>query len=431
MNVVAFIPAKGSSTRVDNKNVRLLDGTPLVLHTLHKMLKCSLVNEVYLDTECTRIADLAKYLPVKILWRDAALATNATDGHELMVNQAAQVDADIYVQSLCTAPFVRPETVDRAIKILLEDPSYDSVVLVRNDKQYTWSNGTPDYGFDRVPNSMDLPQTVIEAMSLYVVRKSVARDTKRRYGNKTYLLEALPLETIDVNTPEEFELANYIASGLREHERVVLRLLRTELSSPMLSDILDDLGCNTAICGLSPFNPSDRILGRARTLSLRPLEEGEDFHGIYDALHSYDYVVPNDVLLIANKIPQYAYFGDLNARLALRAGAVGAIIDGMTRDTQSVRQLGLPVFARGAFCADVRKRATVESMNCPIEIGGQPVSPGDLVFADQDGVVIIPRKHERQVLDLALETLSKEHRITLDIVRNLPADQILSRSGAF
>jgi regulator of RNase E activity RraA/CMP-N-acetylneuraminic acid synthetase len=431
VRVVAFVPAKGSSQRVDDKNVRLLDGTPLVLHTLHKILKCTTVDEVFLDTESQKIADLARHLPVRVLWRNPDLATNATDGHELFVNQVAQVDADIYVQSLCTAPFVHPETVDRAVRILKEDPSYDSVVLVRKDKQYTWSEGTPDYGTARIPNSVDLPETVIEAMSLYVVRKSAVQSTKRRFGNRTYLLEASPLEAIDVNTPAEFELADFIASGLRERERVILRLLRTELSSAMLSDILDDIGCNTAISGLAPFNPSDRILGRARTLSLRPLEDGEDFHGIYDALKSYDFVVPNDVLLVANKVPQYAYFGDLNARLALRAGAVGAIIDGVTRDTQSVRQLGLPVFARGAFCADVRKRATVEDMNCPIEIGGQPVAPGDLVFADADGVIIIPRKYELQVIDQAMETLAKEHRITLDIVRNLPADQILSRSGAF
>lgn len=431
MKVVAFVPAKGSSERVENKNARLLDGRPLVVRTLERLLQCRSIDEVYLDTESHDIARLARHLPVKIMKRSRFLASNGTDGHALFMNEVRHVDADIYVQALCTAPFVTPETVDRAIETLKTNASYDSVALVRKEKQYLWTDQRPEYGHGRIPNSVDLPATTIEAMSLYVVRRQAALETSRRFGNRVFLMEASPIELIDVNTPGDFELAEFVASGQRERERITLRTLRTELSSPVLSDILDQIGVEAVVNGLRPLAPDARILGRAKTLKLRPLEPGEDFHGIYDALQSYERIVANDVIVVENGTPEYAYFGDLNARLAIRAGAVGAIIDGATRDSINVRAIGFPVFARGTNCVDVRKRATVEDMDCPVTIGGRRVEAGDLIFADADGVIVIPKRVERQVIDLAMETISKESRISRDIALNVPATRILSSSGAF
>jgi regulator of RNase E activity RraA/CMP-N-acetylneuraminic acid synthetase len=431
MRVVAFVPAKGSSERVENKNAKLLDGRPLVVHTLERLLKCQHVDEVYLDTESDDIAGLARHLPVRIMKRNRFLASNGTDGHALFMNEVQHVDADIYVQALCTAPFVRPETVDKAIAILMHDSRYDSVALFRKEKQYLWHDAGPTYGTGRIPNSVDLPVSTIEAMSLYVVRREAAQHTQRRFGDRVFQLEATPVEGIDVNTPGDFELAEYIASGQRERERVILRTLRTELSSPVLADILDQLGVSGAIRGLRPSTPDARILGRAKTLKLRPLAEGEDFHGIYEALKSYERMVANDVIVVENGVPDFAYFGDLNARLAIRAGAVGAVIDGVTRDSTNVRALGFPVFARDTYCVDVRNRETVDEIDGPVTIGGQTIFPGDLVFADADGVIRIPKKCERDVIDRAMETISKESRISRDIALNVPATGILKASGAF
>ena len=74
--------------------------------------------------------------------------------------------ADLYLQTLCTAPFVNAATVQRAIETLQKSPEHDSLVAITRAKQYTWSNGEPDYGRGRIPNSVDLPAVTIEAMSL-------------------------------------------------------------------------------------------------------------------------------------------------------------------------------------------------------------------------------------------------------------------------
>lgn len=431
MKVVAIVPAKGSSDRVENKNARLLDGKPLVVHTLEKLLRCRTVDEVYLDTESDDLAALAAHLPVRRLTRSPFLATNGTDGHALLLNEVQHIEADIYVQVLCTAPFLGADTIDRAVDVLRTRPEHDSVALVRREKQYEWRDGQPAYGLGRIPNSVDLPAVTIEAMSLYAIRREAALETGRRFGDRVHLMEATPLEAIDVNTPGDFELAGFIASGRRERERTMLRILRSELTSSVLSDILDDLGASTVVRGLPPSTVDAAIVGRASTLKLRPLRDGEDYAGIYRALRSYEQIVPNDVIVVENGLPEYAYFGDLNARLAIRAGAVGAVIDGATRDSSAVRRLGFPVFARGTSCVDVRRRATVDAIGGPVTIGGVRVEPGELVFADGDGVVVIPRALEDQVIGLAVETLSKESRITLEIAKNVPAEDIRRAAGNF
>ena len=87
--VVAFVPAKGSSERIENKNAKLLDGRPLVVHTLDKLLKCRNVDDVFLDTESDEIAKLARHLPVQIMKRNRFLASNGTDGGCSTSNQAS------------------------------------------------------------------------------------------------------------------------------------------------------------------------------------------------------------------------------------------------------------------------------------------------------------------------------------------------------
>ena len=93
MKIVALVPAKGTSERIPNKNVQLLDGRPLVVYTLQKLLACPSIDEIYLDTESEEVWELARDLPVKWLKRDPALADNATDGHALFMHGVDEVEA--------------------------------------------------------------------------------------------------------------------------------------------------------------------------------------------------------------------------------------------------------------------------------------------------------------------------------------------------
>lgn len=120
--------------------------------------------------------------------RDPNLANNKTDGHKMFMNEVnTYPNADIYVQLLCTSPFIKPETIDNAIRTLKENKQYDSAILMKKDKFYFWENGKPKYDINHIPNSKDLPETIIESMGLYISTKEVALSTQRRYGNSNKL----------------------------------------------------------------------------------------------------------------------------------------------------------------------------------------------------------------------------------------------------
>lgn len=431
MKVVAFLPAKGTSSRIENKNIKLLDGKPLFLHTLEKLSSCNFIDEVYLDSESEEIFDLAQNVDCKFLKRDVSLATNKTDGNSLFYNEVRQVEADIYIQILGTSPFIKKETIQKGIEILKTQNEYDSVVLVKKEKLYTWNEQTANYNLEHIPNSIDLPDTIIETMGLYITRKNVALDMKKRIGKKPYLLDASIIEAVDVNYPDEFELANFIAAGMREKERQLFKNLAYKLTSSMLSDIMDDLGCDTTITSLSLNLRNKKLLGRAKTLKIRELNENEDFRGIYNALDSYKTIVPNDIIIVENECSDFAYFGEMNANLAIRSGAIGAIIGGKTRDTKEVADLDFPVFSTGAKCKDVRKRATLESINTKINLYGVEIYPNDLIFADNDGIVVIPKRYEEEVIQKALETINKEKNILSDIMNGKSISDILKNNGEF
>ncbi|WP_339788612.1 NTP transferase domain-containing protein [Paenibacillus sp. FSL R7-0313] len=431
MKIVAFLPAKGESERIESKNLKLLNGKPLFLYTLEKLMDCDFLDEVYLDTDSEEIIQLASETGCKIMRRDSRFATNKTDGHELFMNEVNHTEADIYVQILCTSPFIEKETIKRGIDALKNDSNYDSVVMIKKDKQYTWDQNGPLYNKDHIPNSKDLPDTIIETMGLYIVRREAAKRYQKRYGERAFLIEASPLEAVDVNYPDEFEFANIITAGIHQKEVQHLRNIKNHLSSSLLSDILDDLSLNGVISDLNLNLEGKKIIGRAKTLKLRTLQPGEDYRGIYDALDSYKTIVDNDIIVVENESSENAYFGELNANLAIRSGAAGAIIGGVTRDSREVKGLDFPVFAKGYNCQDVRKRATVESMNKTIQVSGIVVRPGDLIFGDSDGVVVIPRAHEAEVLKRAADSVKKEKDVLTSIFEKTEALDIYTKVGEF
>jgi len=432
VKVVAFLPAKGTSERIQSKNTKLLFGKPLFLHTLEKLCRCDFIDEVYLDSESDDILNYAKdvldYIPLK---RDSRLANNKTDGHQMFYNEVKQVDADIYIQILGTSPFIKPETIWRGVEALIKHPEYDSAVLVKKEKQYLWNANGPAYDKNHIPNSVDLPDTIIESMGLYIVRKDTALQEKKRYGNNCFLLEADPMEALDINFPPEFELAELVMAGNRMKEVMYLRTLANFINSSVLADILFEYGIKSVITGLTSNFSGKKTFGRANTLKIRELREGEDYRGIYKGLETYEKIVMGDFIVVDNEVGNKAYFGELNGNLAVRSGAVGTIVNGVTRDICEVTKLDYPVYARGYCCADVKGVATVERHNCIIEIDGVKIVPGDLVFADINGIVIIPQKIEKEVLEKAIQVVTTEKNILGRILNSENAVDIYQKEGEF
>jgi regulator of RNase E activity RraA/CMP-N-acetylneuraminic acid synthetase len=439
MKIVAFVPAKGASERVPSKNVRILDGEHLFRRKLKQLLECPLIDEVWLDTESDAIISLAGDLPIKVLKRDSSLATNSTDGHEMFENECrAAPDADIVIQAVCTAPFVGSKTVTSALERLLAEERHDSLVGVRHTKQYCWNGTEPLYGRGRIPNSVDLPETVVEAMSLYMVRRSSPEFPRKRFGLSPLLFGLTELEAIDINYPEDMEVAETICMGERTAEFSYFRVLKHHLSSSVLSDVTKEMGFEFMLDkSLRPIS-GGKMLGRVKTLKLgkltgsdRDIHASEAWKGIYKALDSYAFVRTGDVIVVENEVPDRAYFGDLNCHLALRAGAVGVLVDGVTRDVSHVRAMGLPVYARGAWSNDIKYEGTTLGYNVPVCVGGRTARNDDVIFADAEGILIIPREYWPRALEAALTAVSTEGQIRQGLLAGVPVDKIIRDHGFF
>ena len=121
MKIVSIIPVKSTSNRIKEKNIKLLGDKPLFLHTLDKLLKIKLINEVWIDTDDINIINIAYdygYINFKYFIRDSKFASNKTDGNKLLENEINNIDSDIYIQILCTSPFTKITSIEKCIKLL-------------------------------------------------------------------------------------------------------------------------------------------------------------------------------------------------------------------------------------------------------------------------------------------------------------------------
>ena len=215
--VVAFVPAKGTSSRVPGKNMRILGDKPLFLHILDTLLNCVTIDEVYLDTESDDVFNLAKERKHKCLKRDINLASNKTNGNELLMNEAKNIEADIYIQALPTAPFLSSNTINESVFQMLINKEKDSLFTVTKDNLYLWnSNGTPtNYNPLDIPNSIDLDETIIETMGLYLIRRNALTAIKARIGKSPILFNVPAIEAVDIDTEEDFKFSEIIFEGLK------------------------------------------------------------------------------------------------------------------------------------------------------------------------------------------------------------------------
>lgn len=190
--------------------------------------------------------------------------------------------------------------------------------------------------------------------------------------------------------------------------------LRACLTVPLICDALDAHGHRHQSPRL-PLKPlvqrGSLLLGRAKTTLWADMAHA-DPEPYRLELQAIDSCRPDDVLLCAaSGSMRSGIWGELLTTAATNAGCVGVIVDGAVRDLARIRDLGFPVFARGCNPYDSRDRQRVIDYDVPIEWDSVRIEPGDLVAADEDGIVIIPQKVERSVLAFAVDKVQAENQV--------------------
>lgn len=182
-----------------------------------------------------------------------------------------------------------------------------------------------------------------------------------------------------------------------------------------LSDILDEMGYRECAASphamIRPLFPQAVCAGRVRTLLNAPMKTGvEDPYRL--AIEVLDSLQNNDVCICSSDKPvETGIMGELSATAMKKRGGRGCIIDGYTRDARKIITSGFPVFARGVSPIDTTDRVAVVEYDCPVICAGRRVTAGQIVFADLDGIVFIPREIEKEVIEEAMRRVDVETEI--------------------
>lgn len=206
------------------------------------------------------------------------------------------------------------------------------------------------------------------------------------------------------------------------------------LSSSILSDVMDSLGLVRR--AMRPFiRPVDEgkvLVGRARTGLYMPaygVREGENPYDVEIAL--VDDLRPQEVIVLACNGPteRIAPWGELLSTAAQVRGAAGCVTDGLVRDVKQIRAMGFPVFHGGIGPLDTKGRARMVERDLPVECAGVAIEPGDIVFGDIDGVVVVPSAHENAVIDKAIAKVLGENHTREALRKGEPLAAVFQRFG--
>ena len=212
-----------------------------------------------------------------------------------------------------------------------------------------------------------------------------------------------------------------------------LAKIREQLFCSLLSDVMDAQGCwNQAMpARIRPLDDSLVMVGRARTALF-----ADQYH-VVEGENPYELEIKLIDSLLPGEIPCFscgasgriAPWGELLSTAAKARGAAGALMDGLTRDIRAIRTMGFAVFAGGIGPLDSKGRGKIIAVDVPVEVAGVKICSGDLVFGDADGVVVVPRAIEADVIAAAFKKLKGEHSTLADLQAGMKLADVFAKYG--
>jgi len=228
-------------------------------------------------------------------------------------------------------------------------------------------------------------------------------------------------------------------TALWSNDDELFKLARQELFVAVVGDIMDKLGLYHQFLPpqIRPLAPDMVVIGRAMTVLSADYNNSESFPSSNPTLSgsfglmldALDNLRPNEVYLCSGASPQYALWGELMSTRALHLHAAGAVMNGYSRDTLGILDLGFPTFSYGSYAQDQAPRGKVIDYRIAVEIEGTRVNPGDIVFGDIDGVCVVPRSAEVDVFNGAIEKARGEKTVRKAIEAGMSAKEAFEKYG--
>lgn len=199
----------------------------------------------------------------------------------------------------------------------------------------------------------------------------------------------------------------------------------------VVSDCLDRVGIRDNVMSphIRPLAPGWRLAGFAATVHAvqvdGPPANPEDYYA--GEIQAIDSQQPGDVMVVSTCTG--SYWGELLATASRARGARGIVADAFTRDTEALIEMGYPTFVAGISAQDSLGRIDVDEVGGEVESGGVRVHQGDLVLADNDGVVVVPQEVADEVLTLAEEKVSGENVVRDQLRQGVPVRKVFAAHG--
>lgn len=204
--IIAIMPIKLNNERLPGKNIKLLGGKPLLHYELNSLKESDLLEHIFVY--CSQ-KEILQYLPdgAEFVKRPEYLDLPTSNFSQIFKEFSNEYDSDVYVYAHATAPFVTVETIKQCI-LAVQSGEYDSSFCAVKIQDFLWKEGRP-LNFDSadVPRSQDLEPIYRETSGIYVFRKEVFEKYHYRIGKKPFIKEVTYKEAIDINTQEDFMLA--------------------------------------------------------------------------------------------------------------------------------------------------------------------------------------------------------------------------------
>ena len=204
------------------------------------------------------------------------------------------------------------------------------------------------------------------------------------------------------------------------------------LTAAILSDSLDEEGFRAQVLepGLLPLATGSRALGRAATVRFAADETDPGDDPYRAAIRFIDGLASGELVIAATGESRVsAVWGELFSAAALGTGVTGVVTDGALRDTDRIVALGFPAFAPARRPVDYRRRQAIAETRGRVELRGVAIEDGDLVMADDDGVVVVPRRAEAAVLARARERMARESTVLTELLAGETLGAVWARHG--
>jgi regulator of RNase E activity RraA len=212
-----------------------------------------------------------------------------------------------------------------------------------------------------------------------------------------------------------------------------------ELFTCVVGDVMDKLGLVHQFLPpkIRPLSESMILIGRAMPVISGDVfaEKLENTSNSLSAkpfglmLEALDDLRPNEIYINTGSSPRNAMWGEMMCTRAEKLGARGAILNGYVRDTRAILKMNLPTFGFGSYGQDSAPRCKVHDSRVPIEIGHVTIRPGDVLFGDIDGVLVVPQEVEVEVFRLALEKARGEKTVKMELDAGSSAVAVFSKHG--